>query len=144
MESNTLPALTPNKFGGRKVGSRNKKTVFVEQLFQKNGKDVKQIVETCIRLAKAGDADFAKLVLDRIAPVRRGALLRFPLPPIKKMDDVLAAYDGLLQAVSQGLISSAESVELSNVIDRLRQALESKDLDERIAALEAAEAKRVA
>jgi hypothetical protein len=56
--------------------------------------------------------------------------------------DVLAAYDGLLQAVSQGLISSAEAVELSTVLDRLRQGLESKDLDERISKLEAAEERR--
>jgi hypothetical protein len=142
MESNTLPE--PKKFGGRKVGSRNKKTVFVEQLFRKNAADVKAIVETCIRLSKAGNPDFAKLVLDRIAPVRKGAILNFPLPPIKSLDDVLAAYDGLLQAVSQGLITSGEAVELSTVIDRLRQGLESSLIDERLKKLEDAEGKRVA
>jgi hypothetical protein len=75
------------------------------------------------RKAIAGDRDFARLWLDRIAPVCKGALLHFPLPPLRNMDDVLTAYDGFLQAVAQGLISSGEAVELSNVIDKLRQAI---------------------
>jgi hypothetical protein len=52
------------------------------------------------------------------------------------------ALDGLLQAVSQGLISSAEAVELSTVIDRLRQSFEATDIEARIAPLEAAEEER--
>jgi hypothetical protein len=126
----------PAKKGGRPVGSRNKRTIFVESLFSKNAKDVRLFVETVKRKAIGGDPDFAKLWLDRIAPVRRGALLRFSLPPIRNMDDVIAAFDGLLAATSQGHISSAEAVELSNVVDKLRQAIESTDLDERILKLE--------
>jgi hypothetical protein len=144
MNSNTLPVPATKGKAGRPAGSRNKRTIFVESLFSKNAKDVRLFVETVKRKAIGGDPDFAKLWLDRIAPVRKGALLHFPLPPITNMDDVLAAYDGLLQATSQGLISSAEAVELSTVIDRLRQALESKNLDERIAKLEADAERRAA
>jgi hypothetical protein len=144
MESNTLPAPIKKNKGGRPVGSRNRRAVFVESLFQKNTKDVKAIVDKCIDRAKAGDPDFAKLVLDRIAPCRKGALLRFNLPPITCMADVLAGYAGLLMAVSEGHISSAEAVELSTVLDRMRQGLESHDLDERIRRLEEAENKRAA
>jgi hypothetical protein len=133
----------PAKKAGRPVGSRNKKTVFVEGLFHKNPNDVKAIVRKCIEMSKAGDPDFARMTLAILCPPRKGALLRFALPSIQTMADVLAAYDGLLQAVSQGHISSAEAVELSTVLDRLRQGLESKDLDERIAKLESAEAKRL-
>jgi hypothetical protein len=143
MEVNNL-VPTQKNLGGRPAGSRNKRTIFVESLFAKNAKDVRDIVATCIRLAKSGDADFAKLVLDRICPVRKGALLHFPLPPIRNMDDVKSALDGLLQATSQGLISSAEAVELSNVIDKLRQAIGDLDTEERLRRLEEAEARRAA
>jgi len=50
----------------------------------------------------------------------------------------------LLQAVSQGLITSGEAVELSTVIDRLRQGLESSQIESRLRALEADAAKKAA
>jgi hypothetical protein len=139
MNSNTLPA----KAGGRQIGARGKRNVFVEQLFAKDTKNIKAFVTTVKRLAIGGDPDFAKLWLDRIAPVRRGALLRFSLPPVQNMTDVIAAYDGLLAAISQGHISSAEGVELASIIDKLRQAIDTKDLETRIAALESAEERRM-
>jgi hypothetical protein len=140
MNSNTLTV----KKAGRPPGSKDRKRVFVEQLFTNKAKDIKAIVNKCIEMAKAGDVDFARIVMGIVCPPRKGALLRFALPSIQTMADVLAAYDGLLQAVSQGHISSAEAVELSTVLDRLRQGLESKDLDERIAKLEADAERRVA
>jgi hypothetical protein len=132
MNSNTLPV----KKAGRPPGSKDRKRVFVEQLFTNKAKDIKAIVNKCIEMAKAGDVDFARIVMGIVCPPRKGALLHFALPSIQTVSDVLAAYDGLLQAVSQGHISSAEAVELSTVLDRMRQGLESKDLDERIAKLE--------
>lgn len=144
MESNTSNLPIPVKKGGRPPGARNKKNLWVEEMLTRNGPDVRKFVETIKRLAMGGDPDFAKMWLDRIAPVRKGALLHFSLPPIRTMQDVLDGYGGLLQAVSQGDISSAEAVELSTVLDRMRQGLESKDLEERIARLEQAEEKRAA
>jgi hypothetical protein len=44
--------------------------------------------------------------------------------------------------VAQGLISSAEAVELSDVIDKLRQAIDSSNFEERLRRLEDAESKR--
>jgi hypothetical protein len=144
MEPNTSTALVPTKKGGRPPSARNKKTLWVEEMLSRNGKDVRKFIETIKRKAIVDeDPDFAKMWLDRIAPVRKGALLRFPLPEIRTMDDVKAALDGLLQATSQGLISSAEAVELSNVVDKLRQAIGDLDTDRRLAALEAAEERRL-
>jgi hypothetical protein len=143
MQSNISSLPVPTKKGGRPPGARNKKTLWVEEMLSR-GPDVRKFVETIKRLALGGDPDFAKMWVDRIAPARKGALLRFNLPPIRTMDDVLEGYGGLLQAVSQGLISSAEAVELSTVLDRMRQGLESRDLEERIARLEADAERRAA
>jgi hypothetical protein len=68
---------------GRPVGSRTKRRLWVEELLRADAKEVRKFVDTIKRKAIVDeDPDFAKMWLDRIAPVRKGALLRFPLPPI--------------------------------------------------------------
>ncbi len=105
----------------------------VERLLAKG---VVPVAETVLRLAKEGDMAAAKLVLDRVAPPRKGRLTLFNMPEIKSLADLAAAHNGLLSAVSKGLISSAESVELSAVLDKLGKALEASETEARLARLE--------
>jgi len=141
--NNALPAPRGRPFQkgnpGRRKGSKHKITVLAEKLLAKDAKD---IVVAVIKAAKNSDPTAMKLCIERICQPRKGALVSFPMMPVKTLEDVAAAQSGLLEAVGQSLLTPAESVELSTVIERLGKALEASDLSARIARLEAAEARR--
>jgi hypothetical protein len=54
---------------GRPAGSRNRVTLAIETLMGKYGE---QVAARVIKRASEGDMVAARLILDRIAPVRRG------------------------------------------------------------------------
>jgi hypothetical protein len=54
---------------GRPKGARHRTTIAAEKLMQG---DSEAIVRAVIKAAKGGDMTAAKVVLDRIAPIRKG------------------------------------------------------------------------
>jgi uncharacterized protein DUF5681 len=64
---------------GKPRGARNKVTVAIEGLMGKYGE---QVAARVIKRASDGDMTAARLVLDRIAPIRRGRLVCLKLPEI--------------------------------------------------------------
>lgn len=54
--------IVPANRGGRSIGSRNQRTVFVEALFSDDTEKVKAMVRQAIAKAIDGDVDFAKLI----------------------------------------------------------------------------------
>ena len=59
---------------GRPKGARNKKTVIVEQIMSGEGA---AITRSVITAALNGDMTACKIILDRIAPIRRGRPVQF-------------------------------------------------------------------
>ena len=109
---------------GRPTGSRNRRAVFVEQLFHKNNtKQIKSIVAKVLKMAEAGDLDACKLVINQVAPPRKGNLTSFPMMPIRSQTDVVDANKGLLMAVATGKLTTSEAAELSGIIERQSKAL---------------------
>lgn len=124
---------------GRPPGSRNKRTIALEQLFRGEAEEVARVA---IDLAKRGDVTAVKLILDRIAPARKGATIELPdFPRVQSIADVPAAHAFLIGAVAGGRITPDESAAIAATIDRYRAAVETIDFDKRLAALEAQYAK---
>ena len=84
---------------GRPKGSRHRTTVLCEKLMQD---DAKEIVRSVITAARGGDMMAAKIVLDRIAPVRKGRPIHFELPEARTADDVAAALAAVVTAMANG------------------------------------------
>jgi hypothetical protein len=78
---------------GRPAGSRNKVTAAVEGLM---GQYAQQVTARVIERASKGDMAAARLVLDRIAPPRRGRPVRLKLPEISDAVSLMAAHAALL------------------------------------------------
>ena len=87
-------------------------------------------------LAIRGDHAAAKLLLDRIVPVRRGCPIAIKLPPILVAADAVKANAIVIDAVSADRLSTIEAQELSAVIDVQRKSIELLDVERRLAALE--------
>jgi hypothetical protein len=86
------------------------------------------------RLAKKGDRVALRMVLDRIDPVRHR--VKFPLPPIVTVADVVAAQTAITVAMAAGRLTPAEAMEVSAVVELARRAIETKQLEARLAAIE--------
>ena len=120
---------------GRPAGSRNKTTTAVEALLEG---EAEAITRQCIEMAKAGDNVAMRLVMERIAPVRRGRPVRFTLPALEGPDDLVKALGGLLRATADAEISPDEAATIAGVLETKRRAHETVELETRLAALEKA------
>ncbi|UQD95229.1 DUF5681 domain-containing protein [Bradyrhizobium japonicum] len=118
---------------GKRPGTRHRATVLAEQLLSA---DLKAVVAKVVRKAKAGDMGAARLILDRVLPPRRGRPVRFPLPLLKTTGDVVAALEAVMAAMANGELSPAEAMEVSSVIELQRRAIETVEIEARLAQLE--------
>jgi hypothetical protein len=83
--------------------------------------DVEKIVNAVLTAARNGDMMAAKIILDRIAPVRRSS--SFDLPRIECRADRLSARAAILDALANGDLTPGEAADIFNLIDRIARAL---------------------
>ncbi|GEP04837.1 DUF5681 domain-containing protein [Methylobacterium oxalidis] len=119
---------------GRPVGSRHRYTVLAEKLMSD---DIEAITTSVLNAAKSGDMTAARLVLDRIAPIRRDRPVTFQLPPIETTADLPKATNALLQAVASGDLTPAEASDIGKAVDAHVRAIEAADLHQRLLRIEA-------
>jgi hypothetical protein len=118
---------------GKKPGTRHRKTLLLAAM---SDDDRAAIVAKIIRQARRGCRASQKLIEDRIEPPRRGSPVKFPLPDIKTVADVVAAQAAITAAMARGRISPAEAVEVSAVVELARRAIETEQLENRIRTME--------
>ena len=119
---------------GRTPGTKNATTILAANLM---AEDASEIVKSVLTAAKGGDMVAARLVLERIYPVRRGAPITFPLPPITTADDVDVALSAVTERMAAGELSPEEAGAVAGVIELRRKAIELGDHARRLEALEA-------
>ncbi len=118
---------------GRPRGSRNKSTLLLEKLMVDDGEGV---VRSVVNLAKDGDVQAARLVLERILPARKGRTVRFDLPAVETAADVLSALSATVQAMAKGELTPEEAAIISGVLETQRKAIETVEFGQRLAAVE--------
>jgi hypothetical protein len=119
---------------GRPKGARHKTTLAIEELLDG---EAEALTRKAIELAKGGDMTALRLCLERIAPARKDALVRFHLPAITTAREAAEAASAVLAAVSGGEITPLEGATVMALIEQYRRALEASDFEARISALEA-------
>jgi hypothetical protein len=120
---------------GRPKGARHRVTILAEQLMQGDAEDV---VRAVIGAAKGGDMTAAKIILDRIAPVRKGALVMFDLPELMTAADLPPTVTAVTKAVAEGTLTPDEGTSVVTMLEANRRAIEAADLERRIMVLEKA------
>lgn len=143
----TDAASTPRKQGGRPfqkgqsgnpagrpAGSRNQASIMAEKLM---ADESDAIVRTVIDAAKSGDMVAARLVLERLCPVRKGRPVTINLPKVETVNDVAVALGAVTQAMAVGEITPDEAATVGSVLEVKRRTFETIELERRIAALEA-------
>ena len=124
---------------GKLPGTKHRATQMAEKLMDGAAESV---VQSVIAAAAQGDMVAARLVLERIAPVRKGRPVSLPLPAVNTAADVLAALSATVAAMAGGEITPDEAATVSGVLEVKRRAIEMVDLEQRIIALEQRGAER--
>lgn len=119
---------------GKPRGTRNKATLAVLALMESGAKE---ITEAVIEQARAGDLTAARMILDRLAPPARERPVTIDLPDAETAEGINAASLAVLQAAAAGEITPGEGATLAGIVEGRRKALETLELERRIAALEA-------
>jgi hypothetical protein len=117
---------------GMKPGTKHRRTLLIAAM---TADDRAAIVEKIIRQAKRGCRASQRLIADRIEPARK-ARVNFKLLPIANVDDVVAAFDHVAAAVAQGVLTMDEAACACIIIEKTRDAIETKEIETRIAQLE--------
>lgn len=119
---------------GRPAGSRNAATVLLDKLASDDASDV---LKATLKAAKGGDLRAADIVLSRVWPVRRGGRpVAFELPSIETAADIVRAVGNVATAVAGGELTPEEGGAVAAILEVKRKAIETTDLENRIAALE--------
>ena len=119
---------------GRQPGGRNKVMRASEALL---GSDAAALAEKAIELAMAGDPTALCLCLERLIPLARER----PLDIDRLSDDPAAAITGdIIQAVADGDLLPSEGERLTGMVKAKAELTALREVEERLAALEAASA----
>lgn len=118
---------------GKPKGTRNRMTNLAIAVLEK---DVEAIAGVVTAAALGGDLQAARLVIERLVPPIRERGVSLVLPPIDALEGVSAAQQAILDAVCAGDLLPGEGTTLSGIVEQRRKAIESQELEQRIAALE--------
>jgi hypothetical protein len=120
---------------GRPRGSRHTALRALDAIGAEAGAD---IMRSVVAAAKGGDMRAADLILRRLWPERKGRPVQMDLPPITAPSDIVAALGAVAEAVAAGELSPEEGAAVAAILEALRRAVETVDMEQRIAALEQA------
>jgi hypothetical protein len=123
---------------GRPLGSRHRTTLAMETLLDG---EAENLTRRAVDLALDGDSAALRLCMERLLPARKSRPINLTLPKIEKSADVLKAMSEVVAAVAGGQIDVDEGASLAGLLDLKRRAIESVDIENRLAALEAKETK---
>ena len=118
---------------GRPPGNQNKSTLFYEQMLE--GK-AELLITKLMEKAEQGDIRALTLCLDRIFPVRKERFINLNLKPVESPQDLPIHFQEITTAVAEGRITPTEGEALSNILTNHARAMQTVELDQRIAQLE--------
>jgi hypothetical protein len=118
---------------GRKPGTQNRRTVLIQAMLENEGEAVARRV---VEAALDGDMTAARLVLERVAPIRRERAVAFKLPPLRSAADMGAVMASILGAAAGGEILLGEAVALAHLVEVHMRALEASEFERRLRLLE--------
>ncbi|HYF08401.1 MAG TPA: DUF5681 domain-containing protein [Acetobacteraceae bacterium] len=118
---------------GRPKGSRHAALVALDAIGANAAQDILRAV---IEQAKAGDMRAAEIMLRRLWPERKGRAVAFDLPPMRTAADLVQGLVAIAEAMAAGELSGEEAASVASVLEIQRKAIETMDLEQRIAALE--------
>ena len=118
---------------GKPKGARHAATLAAEALLDG---EAEALTRKCIERAKEGDMVAMRLCLERILPARKSRSVAFDLPTIDTAADLVPAFAAVVKAMASGEIAPDEAMTVAGVLEMKRKAIETVDIERRLAAIE--------
>ena len=118
---------------GRSEGSRNTASQTMDVLLDG---EADALTRKAIDLALAGDTVALRLCMERICPPRRDRTVKLKMASLETPQDVLQAIAAVVGAVARGTITPSEGQALASLIEVQRKAIETVEMEQRLAAVE--------
>lgn len=119
---------------GRPKGARHVALQALDAIGQERAEE---LLQQAITMALAGDMQAMRLLMDRVWPVAKGGRpININLPEMRTAADIATALGAIAGAAAAGELTVDEAAGLAAVIEGQRRALETVELEQRIAALE--------
>jgi hypothetical protein len=118
---------------GRPRGSRNKAKSPVQELLEEYALPV---TRKCIGQAGQGDMQAMRIVMDRIAPVRRDACIRIKLPRTRTVQGVALAGEKVMREIARGQITPAEGEKVMSALEIQARIIKDASWEGRIEKIE--------
>lgn len=128
-----LPGVVQNP-AGRTRGIRHAAHVALDAIGDESAKDVLAAV---VKAALGGDMRAAEILMRRVWPERKGRPVALELPSIDTPAGMVAATGAIVGAVAAGEVTPEEGQAVAAIVEAHRRALETEDLERRLAVLEA-------
>jgi hypothetical protein len=94
------------------------------------------LTHKAVAFALAGNPNALRLCVERILAPRRDRPVQFDLPPIRGAADIAHAMAAITNAVAQGDLTPGEAERLGRLIEIHLRAIEARDFDTRLKAVE--------
>ena len=128
------PFQPGNKIGrGRPPGSRNKKTVLIEELLAEKSPS---LLSKALKLAQQGNVPMLRLFLDRILPRPKDEPIEIGQLPMGTPEELIKSQANVMQELASGTISLNQAEQLFSMMENCRRLLEAHNLEQRVRAME--------
>ena len=118
---------------GRPKGTRHAALAALDAVGAEAAEDV---LRTVVGAAKGGDLRAAEVLLRRLWPERKGRPVEIALPDVVSAADLVPAISAVVAAVGRGELTAEEAQAMCAVLEVQRRAIETAELEARVAALE--------
>ena len=119
---------------GRPKGSLNKATLAIKNLFEGESQEIGR---KAIEMAKNGDMQAIKLVIERVFAPKKENSLNLEISQINNSSSLVNAGNDILQEIANGNITIGQGKELFLILESMRKNIEIEDIEKRLTALEA-------
>jgi hypothetical protein len=138
-EGRFLPGKSGNP-AGRPVGARHAALLALDVI---GSAAAVEVMGSVVAAARTGDMRAADILLRRLWPERRGRPVTFALPPLRTLEDLTCALAAVAKAIGDGDLSPEEGQSVAAALETWRKAVETTDIEQRLAALEQAAKEKV-
>ena len=118
---------------GRPKGARHAALAALDAI---GAEAAEAVLRRVVEDAKAGDLRAAEILLRRLWPERKGQPVEVALPEVASAADLVPALAALVASMGRGDVTPEEARAICAVLETQRRAIETAELEARVAVLE--------
>ena len=118
---------------GRPQGSRHTVSILLDNLLSE---EAEALTKKAIKMAKAGDRQTLRALLDKLIPNRKDSPVSIKLPEIGSTSDLSKVTSSLLSAVGDGQLTPSEAAGVARLVEVHAKTIQLAEIEARLTEVE--------